>query len=69
MSAGVTLLDVAARRCGTTLFDRSHDAPLRVADRVGVQFPIGRTVATQDVCQLQRGAHDRTQLLEGVDLG
>ncbi|BAO92690.1 hypothetical protein BRPE67_ECDS01930 (plasmid) [Caballeronia cordobensis] len=69
MSASVTLFDVAAHRCRATLFNRSHDAPLRVADRVSMQLPISRTVTTQDVRQFQRGAHDCTQLPVGVSVG
>ncbi|MGF6508797.1 hypothetical protein OKW35_003094 [Paraburkholderia sp. MM5477-R1] len=73
MSACVALFDVATERCGTTLLDRAHDATLLPAERVDMDFPIRWPVATQNVRQLQRGAHDRAQLTDGgaeqIDVG
>jgi hypothetical protein len=61
MSARVALLDVATQCGGTTLLDRGHDATLLAAERIGMHFPIGWAVATQNVRQFQRGAHHRSQ--------
>ncbi len=69
MTAGVALFDVATQHCGTTLLDRTHDATLRAAERVGMHVPIGWAVATQNVRQFQRGTHDRTQPFVGGGSG
>jgi hypothetical protein len=57
MSAAVALLDVPAQGRRAALFDGAHDATLLAVERVGVQMPVCRAVAAQDVRQLQQSVH------------
>jgi hypothetical protein len=63
MSAGVALLDVTAQSRRPALLDGTHDATLLAVERVGVQMPVCRAVAAQDVRQLQRSLHGGSNLL------
>ncbi|GLC98037.1 hypothetical protein Tamer19_74460 [Cupriavidus sp. TA19] len=69
MAAAITLLDMTAQGRGTALLDGAHDTLRLATKRVGVQLTIRRTVAAQDVRQLQRGRHERGQSRAGGGSG
>jgi len=51
-------LGVTAKRSGAAMFDSRHDLELIEAQMPGVGSPVRRTGSTEDVGDLERGAHE-----------
>jgi hypothetical protein len=57
MAAVRASLDVAAHRSGATMLDSRHDLELVEAEMPGVRGPVHRTCSSEDVGDLDSGAH------------
>src|SRR5439155_21754369 len=57
MTAVGASLDVATKRSGAAMFDRRHDPELMQTQMLGMDGAIRRPCGTEDVGDLDRGAH------------
>ena len=66
MATRIALLQVGAKRGGTTQLDGPHHAPLDTGEPLGMGLPILRTTAAKDVRHFERRSHGWAQLRSEV---
>jgi hypothetical protein len=66
MATRIALLEMGAKRGGTTQFDGAHHAPLDTSEPLGMGLPILRATAAKDVRHFERRSHGCAQKYSGA---